>query len=277
MQIHTCILSLLPIRLVSAELIFPQFNNPLYSEYGYNGSRVLETNYTSNVYADFNWTQQTTIAEDGAVWMTDTTNHVIIRIPASSALADYPMVGEVFAGIHGRPGYYDGSTDVSLFNSPSGIGILASTDETYIIVVDKGNNCIRAINPTSMSVFTYAGVCGKSGLQDGDGRKALFSSPTSIGVNSDLGAIAILDNGGFIRVGRRNQRTGIVNVETLVQGACRSLSNVTMWTTIVSRQVRCQTDWLITSPGSTETISKWTWPTVCLGNSVTCSTRYSFT
>ena len=262
---------------VVCDLLFPQFANPVYPEYGYNGSRVLETNYTSNVYADFNWTQLATVDIDGTVWMVDTVNHVIVKIPTTSSLTSYPIVGEIFAGIMGRSGYYDGSTDVSLFNSPTGIGILKSGSETYVIVVDTGNNCIRAIDPNAKSVFTYAGVCGSEGKQDGDGRKALFSAPASVGVNTDLGAIAILDNGGFIRIALRNRITGIVNVETLVQGACRALSNTTLWTTIVTRQVRCQTNWLITSPGSTESIAKWTWPTVCLGNSVTCSTRYSFT
>jgi len=262
---------------VVCDLLFPQFSNPIYPEYGYNGSRVLETNYTSNVYADFNWTQLVTVDTDGTVWMVDTLNHVVVRIPSSSSLAPYPVVGEVFAGVAGRPGYYDGSTDVSLFNSPTGIGVLDSESETYVIVVDTGNNCIRAIDPNAKSVFTYAGVCGSPGKQDGDGRKALFSSPASMGVNTDLGAVAILDNGGYIRIALRNRLTGIVTVETLVHGACRALSNTTLWSTIVTRQVRCQTNWLIDSPGSTESIAKWTWPTVCLGNTVTCSTRYSFT
>ena len=262
---------------VLTELKLPQFSNPIYPGYGYNGSRVLETNYSSNVFADFNWTQTATLDPDGVVWMVDTSNHVVVAIPPSSRLARYPVVGEIFAGVTGRPGYNDGSTDVSLFNSPTGIGTLESSNQLYVIVVDTGNNCIRAIDPKSKSVFTYAGVCGTQGKQDGDGRKALFRSPASIGVNSDLGAIAILDNGGFIRLVLRNQLTGSVGVETLVQGACRSLSNTTLWSTIVTRQVRCQTNWLITAPGSTETIDKWNWPTVCLGNSVTCSDRYSFT
>jgi hypothetical protein len=262
---------------IAAELQTPQFANPIYPEYGYNGSRVLETNYSSNVYADFNWTQTATLYADGTVWMVDTANHVVVKMPPTSSLAGFPVVGDVFAGVSGRPGYNDGSTDVSLFNSPTGIGILELNTDFYIIVVDTGNHCIRAIDPSSKSVFTYAGVCGTPGKQDGDGRKALFRYPASIGVNSDLGAIAILDNGGFTRIVLRNRLTGMVDVETLVQGACRSLSNTTLWSTIVTRQVRCQTNWLITAPGSTETIDKWNWPTVCLGNSVTCSDRYSFT
>jgi hypothetical protein len=263
---------------VSGQLSIPRFSNPIYPEYGYNGSRVLETNYTRNKYIDFNWTQIATVAGNGDVWMVDTSENVVVHIPSNSTDANYPARGTVYAGINGRAGYYDGSGDVSLFNKPKGIAILSNTAVNLLIIADTGNHCIRSVDLETGFVSTYAGICGQGGKRDGDGRKALFESPVSLGVDSRLGMVAVLDNSGSIRVVQRNEKNGSVQVGTLVQGACRVVSSVTSYITIKSRLVRCQTEgWWVTSPGSNEYVEQWVWPTYCLGNSVTCTNRYDDT
>ena len=272
-SMHT--LWFLLVGIASGQLGTPQFSNPIYPEYGYNGSRVLETNYTRNKYIDFDWTQIATVSDDGDVWMVDTSENVVVHIPSTSLDVDFPSQGVVFAGINGRSGYYDGSVDVSLFNSPKGIGILLSNGKETVLVADTNNHCIRAIDINSRVVSTYAGICGQEGKRDGDGRKALFKNPVSIGVDSRLGIVAVLDNAGSVRIIQRNAITGAVSVDTLVQGACRAVSSETFHSTISSRMVRCQTEgWWVTSPGSNEHIDMWEWPLMCLGNSVTCADRY---
>ena len=275
------VLHILPIVVVVVvgDLEVPQFSNRVYSAYAYTGSRLLETNYSSNAYVDAEWTQTSTVDTDGNIFLTHTERHSIISIPANTQYHPFPSTGSVYAGTAGLPGYNDGTLQAALFRSPKGIAVYEPQEYVkYLFVADTGNHCVRRIDtsPWRSRVITIAGVPGTSGLRDGDGRKALFSSPTSVGVDPASGLLFVLDNGGVIRMINITEadESMSVQVSTLVEGACRAIGNATVYETIVKRTVRCQTGWITSSEGSTTETDQWTWPTVCLGNSITCSTRY---
>lgn len=263
---------------VGANLTTPQFSNPVYPGISYTGSRLLETNYSSNAYVDVEWTQSTTIdASTGTTYIANSQLHVISAVPASSTYINYPGLGHVYAGSSGSSGNHDGSVDVAKFNSPKGIAIYTPTGgHKYLFVADTGNHCIKRVDLTTGSVLSVAGVAGSRGLRDGDGRKALFDSPTSLGVDQISGLIFVLDNASRIRMIYLSEESGTmtVKVSTMVPGACRAIASSTTYSTVIKRTVRCMTGWVANSAGASLTTIQWAWPSVCLGNSVTCSTRY---
>ena len=258
---------------VLGELKAPGFTNPIYSAFNYTGSRILETNYTANKYSDSYWFQTATLDGDNNIFLADTNRHAIIRIPASTQYRAFPSEGYVLSGTVGRAGHRDGSLDIALFNGPKGIAYVEVGTKEYLYVADTGNHCVRRIDLKDKQVVTIAGIPGSSGHRDGDGRKAEFNAPSSVGVDSPLGLVFIHDAGSLVRM--VSVTTPDVFVSTLVSGACRGIDEMSFFETIVRRSVRCQTEWTASSPGSTEAVDEWQWPSFCLGNSVTCATRYS--
>jgi len=84
------------------------------------------------------------------------------------------------AGRRFGTGYKNGVGTFALFNNPQGIAL---NSQGTIFVADHGNFAIRAINWFSLAVSTVAGTAGVSGLTDGLGTYAQFSSPGSITVD----------------------------------------------------------------------------------------------
>jgi hypothetical protein len=255
-----------------AELKYPQFSNPVYPGYKYTGSRILETNYLSNVYAEVDWYQSATINEGGSVYLAHTSRHSIILIPPNSTYYSFSGLGSVYSGRSGVADYVDGTLASARFNSPKGVAIY----KKYLFVADTGNHLIRRIDIEYGRVITIAGVPGTPGLLDGDGRKALFKQPTSLGIDQKSGTLYVLDNLGKVRVVEIQEEYGTMSVQvsTLVHGACRAVDSTTTFQTIIKRTVRCMTDWVTTSRGSDISVPAWAWSNFCLGNSLTCSTRY---
>jgi len=260
---------------VCGDLLFPQFSNPFYSAYGYTGSRILETNYTTNLYVNVTWWQSASIDSEGNVFLAQPDRNSVIRVNATTDIRSFPAEGSILAGNSYRAGYRDGTTDVSEFNACQGISVLESSSGKQLYVADTGNFVIRRVNMTSGLVDTIAGVAGVKGTRDGDGRKSLFSSPTSLGVDPMSGLVFVLD-GPLIRMLNITDIDGneSVSVSTLVSGACHTTNVTTFYKTIKQRTVRCQTGWVTSSAGSTVSVPEYTWPSICLGNAVTCSTRY---
>ena len=263
--------------LVAAELKIPGFTNPIYSAFNYTGSRILETNYSANNYSESFWYQTATVDKDRNVFLVDTNRSAVIEIPANTRYHTFPTEGFTYTGKPGRPGHRDGSLNVALFRSPQGIAHVTVGNKGYLYIADTGNHCIRRVDVDSGRVETVAGIPGTSGHRDGDGRKALFDSPTSVGVDAISGLVFVHDARSLVRMLNVTVSAGVTRAEvsTLVSGACRAVGSSTEHTTIQIRQVRCQTKWVTEAPGSTEVVNRWTWPEFCLGNSVTCSTRYS--
>ena len=221
-----------------SELSTPQFSNSIYPELGYTGSRVLETNYTAHPFVDVEWTQ---LSSDKYMVMPG--QHVVV------------FEGRVFAGESGRAGFNDGTSASALFNSPSGIAHFTDATTEVLFVVDSGNFVIRRISQGR--VVTLAGTAGQSGLRDGDGRKALFTNPTSVGIDPLTGTTLFVLDAGIVRMVTIGKDE--VTVQSLIDGACRA---------IAGRTVRCQLDWPST------TVDTWVWPTYCLGHATLCESRY---
>ena len=260
---------------VGAELVKPGFSNKFYPAYGYSGSRILETNYTSNEYSDSKWTQIAALDPTGGIYLADTLRHAIVYVNATQKYRSYMTEGSSVAGHVDLAGHRDGTLSSTMFNGPKGVAFFESQGKRFLYVADTGNHCIRRIDITEGTVSTIAGMPGIAGHRDGDGRKALFKNPTSIGVDSS-GLVLVLDDRKVVRMIRTNDDSsdGVVQVDSLVGGACRTRYTETIYETVMVRTVRCQTGWTASSEGSSDVVDTWVWPNVCLGNSVTCSTRY---
>jgi hypothetical protein len=259
------------------DLIYPGIFNPFYPATGYIGSRVLETNYLTNIYADIIWSQTASVDGNGNVYIADKARNSIILSPANTSYIGFPSAGSIFAGSASTQGYRDGTLGSSLLNSPKGVAFYESSAGRFLYVADTGNHCIRRIDLTGRNITTIAGTPGSTGQRDGDGRKAQFNSPTSLGVDPATGVVFVHDNNQYVRMLNITE-TGkglspSVRVSTLISGACRSIDENTTYETIITRTVRCQTGWIYSSPGSTDKAEEWEWPSICVGNSVTCDSR----
>ena len=262
---------------VLCDLKYPGIFNPFYPATGYVGSRVLETNYLTNQFADITWSQTSSVDANGNVYLADTERHSIIFVPASGAYLGFPSGASMFAGTSFIPGYRDGTLGSSLLNSPKGVAYFESNAGRFLYVADTANHIIRRIDLSGRNITTVAGIAGSAGLRDGDGRKAQFNSPTSLGVDPVTGHVFVHDNNKYVRMLNITEigagRAPSVRVSTLVSGACRSIEERTTYETIITRTVRCQTGWIFSSPGSTDKAEEWEWPSICVGNSVTCESR----
>lgn len=260
------------ISLVFGDLRLPQFSNAIYPYSNYTGSRVLETNYTSNRYVDVLWTQSACVDMMGDVYLAHTNRHSIIRITNESLLSGVmASEGKLYAGSD-MMGYLDGTVMTCMLDSPRGIGVYETATNKFLYVADTGNHVIRRINVNEGTMETIAGMPMTPGLRDGDGRRALFRNPTSIGIDPISGMVFVLDNQSVIR--RIEVSDSEVVVSTLVDGACRAINSTTTYISIISRTVRCQYEWLTNTTGSTQPVDTWVWPTYCVGRAETCSTRY---
>ena len=89
-------------------------------------------------------------------------------------------------------GYLDGGLNMSRFSGPQGIALVNSSK---CLVADTGNNAIRVVDIVSGLTSTLAGHGGFSGLVNGYGVDAQFSSPFGIAVSSDGLWVIICDSG----------------------------------------------------------------------------------
>jgi hypothetical protein len=231
--------------------------NPNYPNPTYTGSRVLD--WTSEGTIPVTWTQSAVIDSYGNMYLVNTTSHVIIKILNVTTALNFPGAYQIIAGISGESGHRDAELTIALFDEPGAIAI----DETLgalpvLYVSDTGNHVIRKIDLNSKRVTTIAGISGTSGLRDGDGRKALFSSPSSLGVDGE-GSIYVLDNSDRLR--KITKSGDYYIVRTLVSGACRT-QRLFKFYQFYARQVWCKTAWLA-SDVPEENITTWTWPSFC--------------
>jgi len=90
---------------------------------------------------------------------------------------------------NGIAGYRDGAGTSAQFNYPQGICVDASGN---VFVADTGNNMVRKISPQG-EVTTFAGT-GVAGFQDGPAQTSMFSSPSSVSIDS-AGNLYVADVG----------------------------------------------------------------------------------
>lgn len=87
----------------------------------------------------------------------------------------------ILAGEKALRGFADGTGTKARFCCPS--GIIVDVDEN-LYVADTKNNSIRKISPDGV-VTTLAGQAGKTGAQDGIGKKARFNYPWGITIDKN--------------------------------------------------------------------------------------------
>ncbi len=163
----------------------------------------------------------------GGLYISDSENHVIRRVPLGSQGAVETLAGT------GSPGNKDGLIAAASFNNPQGV-VLDNSGNLW--VVDSGNHTIRRIDLVSGIVQTVAGQTGTPGEADGTGTEARFRSPVGIALEPETQAqrlqrellglppppdrLIVADTGnGTIR---RVSAAGVV--ETLLQPSVNSIS-----------------------------------------------------
>jgi hypothetical protein len=261
--------------LVTGKIAKTGFKNPFYQVPGYTGSRVLEYGRVpGEPYLEFTWTQAMAVDKQNNVWVAEKSYHCICKIPPTSAYLDFPAYFDVFVGQWDLPGHYDGSAKVSRFNGPSGIAV--SYDDQYLFVADTNNHCVRRISTVTGRTTTIAGVPDAPGLLDGKGVRAKLHFPISLGIAEKSGGgsqlLFVLDNVNRIRkLVVPDGDSTIADVYTLVDGACRAVSERKEMETIVMRTVGCHQDWL--AQDTPESLQTWNYQRVCVGHSVTCGPR----
>lgn len=127
------------------------------------------------------------------LYVTDINTNSIKKITQSGATWSVSVFAGNIGGNHGLP--TDANGTAAYFNYPLGI----TTDNTYLYVVDSGNNAIRRIALTAPNaVELMAGsVSGTSGnTVNATGSSALFSSPAAIAYGN--GALYVTDQTGAV-------------------------------------------------------------------------------
>ncbi|HVU22580.1 MAG TPA: hypothetical protein VHE13_00540 [Opitutus sp.] len=119
----------------------------------------------------------------GNIFAADTDHHTIRRITPDGNV-------DTIAGAAGQPGSADGNGGAARFSSPHDVAVDASG---YVYVADTGNHTIRRISPAG-EVTTIGGLVGVSGVTDGDGNVARFSSPSGVAIDA-RGNLYVADRG----------------------------------------------------------------------------------
>ncbi len=134
--------------------------------------------------ATFNGPDGLTSDGAGTLSVTDSQNHAIRQLDAQTGFV------RTLAG-NGAQGYADGVGAAASFRYPSGITRDRRTGDLY--VADRGNHCIRKVDPLGV-VTTYAGTGQVAGNLDGPARQARFNSPVGVAIAPD-GTLFVVDYG----------------------------------------------------------------------------------
>jgi hypothetical protein len=122
----------------------------------------------------------------------------------------------LLAGSPGGSGSFDTTGPQASFDTPSGVAVDSAGN---LYVTDSNNHTIRKITSAG-TVSTLAGGAGISGVADGTGSAARFSSPRGIAVNS-AGDIYVADTGN--QTIRKVTPAGVV---TTLAGAARLTGSI---------------------------------------------------
>lgn len=247
------------------------FQNRYYQVTGYTGSRVLEHNQTGSFssYVEVTWTQSATVDAENRIWLVDRAYHQVILIPTGTRYVSWPAYYEEYAGQRGKPGHFDGSRQQALFDSPYGIAVKRDAAAALVIyVADTNNHCVRRLYFSTGRTTTIAGSPGSAGLVDGTSIRSRFRFPMSLGLDSEGRNLLVLDNSRQIRRIDISQPSAIVT--TLLGGACRSVAQWILTSSIVMRTVGCHMDWA-QADGTVEKDAVDV--PFCVGHMATCGPR----
>lgn len=121
--------------------------------------------------ARFNALSSVAVDKAGNIYVADTGNHTIRKVTAAGVVT-------TLAG-SGVEGSANGTGAAASFRFPRGV----ATDNTNVYVADTLNHAIRQIVISTGVVTTLAGTVGTSGLANGTGVAALFSTPNGLAVS----------------------------------------------------------------------------------------------
>ena len=146
------------------------------------GSGMGTSGFADGRGATARFNPPTGIAVDaaGVVFVADRSNHRIRRITNG--------VVDTLAG-SGAKGFADGVGAAAQFNYPHGLTLDPATG--HLLVADRGNHRIRAVDPRSGAVSTLAGS-GAREDDDGDAAAASFNCPWGVAVDAQ-GGILVAD------------------------------------------------------------------------------------
>lgn len=250
------------------------FKNRYYQALGYQGTRVLEFNQTRRFtdYVEVTWPQAFMVDSQQRVWIADARWHQVVLLEAGTRYIKYPAFYQVYAGVRGAGGHFDGYRQKALFNQPSGVVVSEVPGQSLMIyVADKSNHIIRHITYDTGRVATTAGWPKKFGLVDGPGNEARFQSPSSVAIDATGQHLFVLDNGRRIR--HVNLAISIPHVKTLVDGGCREVRRTTAYSSIIIRIVGCHPDWTA-AVADDNTVTQYQYGRLyCPGHVATCGPR----
>lgn len=137
------------------------------------------------------------ITIDGAspqnLYVTDIGTNSIKKIALSAGAWSVSVIAGNIGGNYGLPTNANGTA--AYFNYPLGI----TTDNTYLYVVDAGNNAIRRIalaSPNTVELMAGSTVGSSGNYVNATGALALFSSPVAITYGN--GAVYVTDQTGTV-------------------------------------------------------------------------------
>ena len=138
--------------------------------------------------ARFNLPAGLTVDGSGNIYVADTYNHTIRKVASTGAVT-------TLAGLAGSDGSTDGPGSSARFSYPSDVTVDSAGN---VYVADTNNSTIRKITPAG-AVSTLAGLAGISGLSNGMGDAARFSSPEGIAVDGSGNLYVADTNNDMIR------------------------------------------------------------------------------
>lgn len=97
----------------------------------------------------------------------------------------------VFAGT-GEKGCKNGPKEQATFYHPQSLKF--SPCETYVLVCDSGNHCVRKIALETGIVSTFVGIPGKFGVRNGPKEQALLNCPENLAFSKDGKIVIICDH-----------------------------------------------------------------------------------
>ena len=138
------------------------------------GSSTYSYTEGTSTAAAFRYPSAVAFGSDGYLYVTDTNNHRIRKINATSNLTS------LVAGT-GSAGYAEGAGSGASFSSPQGA---AWGDDGYLYIADTSNNRIRKINTTTNQTYLVAGNSTTT-YGEGAGNASGFYSPSGLAWGSD--------------------------------------------------------------------------------------------
>jgi hypothetical protein len=131
------------------------------------------TNNGTGTAARFSSPIGVAVDASGSVYVGDAGNNAIRKITPGGVVT-------TLAGLVGTSGTNDGVGEAARFYFPEQVAVDGSN---YVYVADAGNFGIRKVAPDG-TVTTLAGLCGKSGSNDGTNSTARFNNPFGLAVDS---------------------------------------------------------------------------------------------